>query len=107
MADLHECTNDELVAEVERRLEGNTLGFSGLYSTNQIMFCEAWTDAMDLLHDLCLGDFDRWQPHRQLMIDALQRHEGDRVQNRRQVWAINTTFYGDTAERDHAPQKTA
>lgn len=94
MPDLHACTNDELVAEVELRLSGNTLGFAGLYSTNQIMFREAWTDAMDVLHGLCLEDFDRWQPHRQIMLDALERREGDRVQNRRQVFALNTTLIG-------------
>ena len=94
MPDLKTCTNDELVAEVERRLSGNTLGFAGLYSTNQIMFREAWTDAMDVLHDLCNGDFDRWNEHRQIMIDALQRHEGDREQNRRRVYAVNTTLHG-------------
>lgn len=94
MPDLHDCTNDELVQEVERRLEGNTLGFHGLYSTNQQMFREAWTDAMDWLHDMCNGDFDRWNPHRQMMIDALRRHEGNRVQMRRQVYAVNTTLSG-------------
>jgi hypothetical protein len=67
MPDLHTCTNDELVAEVERRLEGNTLGFNGLYSTNQQNWREAWTDVMDLLNDLCNGDFAKWQPHRQMM----------------------------------------
>ena len=105
MLDLHTCANDELVKEVERRLQGNTLGFHGMYSTNQQDFREAWCDAMDLLHDLCNGDFDRWQPHRQMMIDALERHGGDRVQNRRQVYAVNTTFHGRAAEEDHSPQQ--
>jgi hypothetical protein len=98
MTDLTQVHTDDLVREMERRLEEGTVGFAGLYSSNQIMFREAWTSAMDLLHDLCNGDFDKWNPHRQLMIDVLNRHEGDRVQNRRRVFALNTTQLGRESE---------
>lgn len=103
MPDLQSCTNDELAQEVERRLDAGVMGFHGLYSTNQMNWREAWVDVMDLLHDLCNGDFDKWQPHRQMMYDAQARHDGDRVQNRRKVYAVNTTFHGRSAEEDHAP----
>jgi hypothetical protein len=103
MPDLTTCTNDELVAAVEHRLEGNTLGFSGLYSTNQQNYREAGQDTMDWLHDMCNADFERWNPHRQVMIAALERHGGDQVQVRRQVYAVNTTFHGRSAFEDHAP----
>jgi hypothetical protein len=96
--DLSDVHTDELVAEVEKRLEAGILGHNGLYSSNQIMFRESWADVMDLLHDLCNGDFDKWNPHRQLMIGALNRHEGDRVQNRRRVFALNTTQLGRESE---------
>jgi hypothetical protein len=107
MPDLHGCTNDELVSEVEHRLGGNTLGFNGLYSTNQQNYREAWVDVMDWLHDMCNADFDKWNPHRQMMTAALERHGGDNVQNRRQVYAVNTTFHGRSAFEDHAPEQAA
>lgn len=103
MPDLHECTNDELVAEVEKRLGGNTLGFHGLYSTNQQNYREAWCDVMDWLHVQCNIDFERWQPHRDQMIAAIERHGGDNVQMRRRVYAVNTTHYGKDAMQDHSP----
>lgn len=105
MPDLHDCTNDELVQEVERRLAGNTLGFHGLYSTNQQNYREAWCDVMDWLHQCCNTDFERWHPHRDMMIAALERHVGDNVQNRRQVYAVNTTYHGRSAFEDHAPER--
>lgn len=100
MPDLQTCTTDELVAEMERRLEQGTVGYHGLYSTNQMAWREAWTDVMDLLNDLCNGDYERWQPHRQMMWNAQARHAGDQVQERRQVYAVNTTLPG----REHELQ---
>lgn len=82
---LESLSNEELTNEVERRLENGTLGFSGLFSTNQINHREAWGDAMDWLHDMCNADFPRYNPLRMKMTEAIRRHEGDRVQSRRQV----------------------
>lgn len=105
MPDLHDCTNDELVQEVERRLQGNTLGFHGLYSTNQQNWREAWCDVADWVNDMCNADFDRFHPMRQIMCDAIGRHTGTLESSRRQVYAVNTTFHGRSAFEDHAPEQ--
>ena len=105
--DLTQATTGELTAEVERRLGNNEMGFSGLYSSNQQDFREAWTDAMQELHRLCNEDFERWQPHRQLMVECLERHVGVNGPSRRRVYAVNTTYHGRDAEEDHAPESEA
>ncbi len=100
---LADIPTDDLVAEMERRLTAGTVGFAGLYSSNQMDYQEAWADVMDWLHDMCNADFDRWNPLRQVMIEAVARHDGDRIQSRRQVFAANTTYYGRRADEEHAP----
>lgn len=100
---LHEATDQELAAEFERRSNAGRMGWHGMYSTNQINYREAWTDAMDQLHQRCNDDFDRWNPHRTMMQEALERHLGVATE-RREVYAINTTYHGRSAFENHAPE---
>lgn len=85
---------DETVARMEQYLEQGIVGFDGLYSTLQHSYRAAWCDVMDRLNDQCNEDFERWQPHRAMMIAALERHGGNIVHERRQVVAVNTTLNG-------------
>lgn len=97
-------TDDELIAAVEDRLNGGHFGFNGLYSTSQQDWREGVTDYLDWLHDMCNADFETYNPHRLKLQECLARYGGDQVQMRRQVFGVNTTYYGQVAEMDHAPQ---
>lgn len=100
---LSSLPDDAIVTEMERRLNLGTVGFHGLYSSNQMDYREAWRDVMDWVNDMCNADFDYWNPVRATMLAAFDRHDGDRIESRRQVFAVNTTYYGEDAEKDHQP----
>lgn len=105
MTELSEASYEELSREVEKRLSVGMFDFLGLYSTNQQNYRAAWDEVMNAVHELCLHDFDKYQPLRQLMLDAMDRHQGERRQEMRKVYAINTTFHGREANEDHSPQE--
>lgn len=101
---LANVSTDELVAEIERRLEQGVLGFHGLYSTNQQNFREMWCDLSDWVHIESLRDFDDVQRVRLKMLEITDRHDGERVQARRQIYAVNTTYHGREALEEHQPK---
>lgn len=88
---------------MEELLNQGVVGFYGLYSTNQQDFREMWTDFADWVSDMCNADFDYWNPVRLKLLEIEARYGGNRVESRRQVFAVNTTYYGRAAEEDHQP----
>lgn len=106
MTDLATVPTDDLVAEVERRLEQGVLGFHGLYATNQQDFREMWIDLGEWVHEQSNAAFDDTQRLRLKMLEIVDRHDGERVQARRGVYAVNRTFHGRAAEENHQPEAT-
>lgn len=103
LADLHD---DEIVAEMQRRLARGSVGFHGLYATHQMDYRASY-------HQVCLlsaewsnepGQFDnRYVRGLRELLNRLGEFQAVDPG----VFAVNTTFHGRSAFEDHAPRVAA
>jgi len=104
MTDLAHLSDDEIVAEMQRRLARGSVGFHGLYAPHQMDYRASY-------HRVCLLSAE-WN-------NTPGEHDNRYVRTLRQlldengtspapdpgVFAVNTTFHGkETAFQDHAPR---
>ena len=101
MADLSTVSTDDLVAEVQNRLTAGVLGYSGLYSRNQLDYCGAWWALCSYVHELRGKWPNELVP--KLMWDKITELARTKTEAPG-VFAVNTTFHGVAARQDHAPQ---
>lgn len=107
MTDASDIHDDEIVAEMQRRLARGTVGFHGLYARHQM-------DYRACYHQICLLSA-RWSnessdafDHRYVReLRNLLNELGEYRPMDPDVYAVNTTFHGRSAFEDHAPAKAA
>lgn len=102
---LSDLSDDEIVAEMQRRLARGTVGFHGLVSPHQMDYRAAY-------HEVCLlsarwsnepGQFDR--PLVRELRDLINRLSTTPAVDPA-VYAVNTTYHGkETAFQNHQPTR--
>lgn len=99
--DLSELHDDEIVAEMQRRLDRGTVGYHGLYATNQHDYRNMWFALSDLVNKLRNDKFDDFYL---TIIKNTMNALADEAPQAPVPYAINTTFHGkENIYQDHSP----
>lgn len=99
MTDLSALHDDEIVAEMQRRLSRSTVGFEGLYSANQLNFRAMWHGIADTIHAMSNEDFDH--PHVKRIRERFHELAGSTTLFNPAVFAVNSTYLGVERIEEH------
>lgn len=107
MTDLSALHDDEIVAEMQRRLDRGSVGWHGLLSAHQRSFRDIWCALYGYLNDRCnrTGDpgalSEAWIIRDRMHL--LINEGSDEIK----IFAVNTTYLGRSAFEDHSPRRDA
>lgn len=100
--DISGLHDDEIVAEMQRRLDRGTVGYHGLYASNQQDYRNMWWSLSELVNELRNKKFDDFY------LTIIKNRMNDLASEAPQApkpYSINTTFLGkEDIYQNHSPE---